>query len=479
MSRKSLFKLFAFLMIFVLVVSACTPAAEEPVPTQPPAEEPAPVETEAGEPAEPSSPTEAEQPAPEAGGDVSGNLLIWVQQANQDVFEQTLLDDFKAQYPDLTIEFVNYPPAEVANQMALAIQGGAGGPDLGITENASIGRLVELGGLLDVTQQMQEFAPQMNEPALNESTREGKNYCVPWDIGPVVTFYRRDIFEAAGLSSDPDDVSEMISTWDKFQETCQTIKDETGLPCFANNQANNYGDMFFNMTWQQDLDLFSDDGQILVDQPEFVATLEKMGQFWDAELTTDDSEWTDNWYATLNADIDNETVKPIATVTIGSWMGNFLKTWVAPDQAGNWGVAYMPAFEEGGTRAANQGGSCAFIPANSSNPEAAWAFIEFFFLNKDNHVKLFEYSDYFPAYEATYDDPLFDRPDDYFGGQVTRQVYAEAARNIPVANQYGPYAGAIRGAVTTAIQQYATGQLSAEEALQQAAENARTETGLQ
>jgi ABC-type glycerol-3-phosphate transport system substrate-binding protein len=270
----------------------------------------------------------------------------------------------------------------------------------------------------------------------------------------------------------------MISTWDKFLETCQTIKDETGLPCFAMNKANNYGDTFFNMTWQQDLDLYSDDGAVLVDQPQYIETLEKMGQFWEADLVTDTLEWTDNWYAELNAPIDDPNVKPTATIVIAAWMGNFLKTWIAADQAGNWGVARMPAFTEGGTRSANQGGSCAFIPSSSTNPEAAWAFIEFMLLNKDNHVDIFEYSDYFPAYEATYDDPLFTEPDEYFGGQVTRQLFAEVAQEIPIANQYGPLSQAVRGAVGTAIQQFAMGQLSAEDALTEAAENIRTETGL-
>jgi ABC-type glycerol-3-phosphate transport system substrate-binding protein len=326
---------------------------------------------------------------------------------------------------------------------------------------------------------MQPYADQMNAPALQEGTMEGKLYAVPWDIGPVMTFYRRDIFQAAGLSDAPEDVSEMLSTWDKYLETCKAIKEATGLLCFSLNQANNYGDVFFNMLWQQDLDLYSDDGRVLVDGPEYVATLEKLGEFWQSDVVADELEWTDTWYAILKAPIDDPAVKPVATIPIAAWMGNFLKTWIAPDQAGNWGVALMPAYTEGGVRAANHGGSSAFIPAGSSNPEAAWAFIEFMLLRPENHVKIFEYSDYFPAFEATYGDPLFMQPDEYFAGEATRALYAEVAKDIPVANQYGPFSQAIRGALATAVQKYATGAMGAEEALQEAANNIRTETGLQ
>jgi ABC-type glycerol-3-phosphate transport system substrate-binding protein len=361
--------------------------------------------------------------------------------------------------------------------MTLAIQGGSGGPDLGITENASIGRLNELDGLMDLTPKLQPYLADLNEFAVKEGSKDGKNYCVPWDIGPVVTFYRRDIFKAAGLSDKPEDVSEMVSTWDKYLQTCQTIKDKTGLPCFAMNKANNYGDTFFNMTWQQGLDLYKD-GTVLVDQPQYAEALNKMGQFWEADLVSDNLEWTDNWYAEMNAKIDDPNVKPVASVVIAAWMGNFLKTWISADQAGNWGVALMPAYTEGGVRSANQGGSCAFVPASSTNPDAAWAFIEFMLLRKENQVKIFEYSDYFPAYEVTYDDPLFNKPDEYFGGQVTRTVFADVARQIPIANQYGPLSQTVRGAVATAIQTYAMGQMSAEDALKEAADAIRTETGM-
>jgi lactose/L-arabinose transport system substrate-binding protein len=423
--------------------------------------------------------TQAPAAGPEAtSGEPSGNLLIWVQQANQDVFEQTVLDDFQAAYPDITLQFVNYPPAEVADQTVLAIQGGTGGPDLAVTENASIGRLANLGGLLDLSELLAPYRDDLNDFALAEGSAEGRNYCVPWDIGPVVTFYRRDLFEAAGLPSQPAEVNELISTWDNFLDACVTIQEETGASCFALNRANNYGDTYFNMLWQQGLGFYTDDGQVTVDGPEYVATLETLSQFWEAGVVSDELEWTDNWYAELNAALDGGTVTPVASVTIGSWMGSFLESWVAADRAGDWGVVQMPAYAEGGTRSANQGGSCMFIPEATTNREAAWAFIEFMLLNEENHKQIFAYSDYFPALETIYDDPMFDETDPYFADQPVRQVYAESAVNIPDANLYGPYAQAIRGAVATAVQQVALGQLSAEEALQQAADTIRVETGL-
>ena len=228
MAYRRVFKAVA--LLFLVAIAAMALGACAPAPAAAPAGDtaaPAATEAQAGEAA---STTEAGTAADStaATGKPSGKLVVWLQKANQDVFEKTLLADFKAEYPDIEIEWVNYPPAEVANQMVLAIQGGSGGPDLGFTENASLARLVDLDGLQDVTDRMQPYADQMNEPALKEGTKEGKLFAVPWDIGPVMTFYRRDVFKAAGLSDKPEDVSAMLSTWDKYLETCKAIKDATG-----------------------------------------------------------------------------------------------------------------------------------------------------------------------------------------------------------------------------------------------------------
>lgn len=407
----------------------------------------------------------------------SGNLTLMLQEANQGVFEETTLPGFLEMYPDIEIEWINFPPDEVANQVALSIMGGTGAPDLAVTENRSIAQLVELGGLMDLSDRLSPYIDQINPTILDLCSKDGGIYCVPWDIGPVVMFYRRDIFDAAGLPSDPESVNELVATWDSFFDTCTTIKEETGLDCFALNKANSYGDYLFNILWSRGIGFFNENNEVTIDSPEVIESLEKLGEFWEADLVSDALEWTDQWYAELNASIDGET-EPFATVMIGAWMGSFLKSWIAPDQAGNWGVAMMPAWEEGGVRAANQGGSNLFIPEDSENPEAAWAFIEYMVLNPEVHVQHFAFSDYFPAITSTYEFPIFEEEDPYFGGQVTRELYAEVAQQLPSAPIYGEFGITMSNNTATAMQNYALGNMSAEEALQEAAAAVRLETGL-
>ena len=109
-----------------------------------------------------------------------------------------------------------------------------------------------------------------------------------------------------------------MATWSDYLELCQTIKEATGSDCFAQNKANNYARSFEMMLWQQGLGYYNEQGEITVDSPQNVATLEMLGQFWDAGLLSDQLEWTDGWYAELASEDS-----PVATLVIAGWMGTF------------------------------------------------------------------------------------------------------------------------------------------------------------
>lgn len=401
-----------------------------------------------------------------------GNLVLWGW--SYDVFQTPgLFDAFTAEYPDITLEVVTYGAGDTYQNLQLAIAAGAGGPDIAQVENSNLAGFVRLGGLADLTEWVTPYLDKMNDYKWKDAELDGKYYAMPWDSGPVVMYYRRDAFEKAGLPTDPDEVGELVATWDGYLEVCKTIKEETGFYCFAHNKANNYGRLYEMALWQQGLGYYNEAGQVTVDSPENIATLEKLGEFWDVDVCSDQLEWTDGWYAEMNS-LD----EPIATLVEASWMGVFLKSWIAGDTSGRWGVTYMPAMKAGQPRAANDGGSTLVILEDSQNKEAAWAFIEFMLGHRENALRSFAYCDFLPALETTYDDHLFIEPDSFFAGQVARQIYLDVAKMIPVAYVYGPNYQLMNGYVGTAIQEYSLGQKTAEQALKDAAAQIRTQTGM-
>ncbi len=459
MKNNFVYKILAVLLLASMVLSACGGA--KPAATE------ASVVTEAPVGATVAPATEAPMVKP------SGKITVWSWVAY--AFKDTgLMDEFKAEYPDIEVEFVDYKSGDVYQKLGLAISAGSGAPDVVQVEGSNIGGFIEMNGLTDLTPWVKDsYLKEMSQFKWADVERDGKYYGMPWDSGPVVAYYRRDVFEKAGLSTDPAEVSKMFATWDSYLETCKEIKTKTGLACFSSSKANNNARLYEMMLWQQGMGYYDADGKVTIDSPENIATLEKLGEFWTADVTSETAPWTDPWYAEFASPDES-----VATIVEAAWMGQFLKSWIAADTAGKWGVAYMPAFKEGQVRSANDGGSNLVIPEQSQNKEAAWAFIQFMLGRKENQIKQFEQFDLFPTIESAFTDPVFQKPDPFFADQKTREIYADVAAQIPVAYIYGPYYTAMNGHVALAVQEYATGLKTAEEALQDAAEAVRNETGM-
>jgi lactose/L-arabinose transport system substrate-binding protein len=410
-------------------------------------------------------------PQPTAAPKPKGKITVWGWQSTYDTIVRTgVMDAFKKEYPDIQVEYTQFRPQDVYQKIPVALSAGAGGPDVAVIESSHMLQYIELGGLLDLTDRVKPYVNVMNKYKWYDAAKNGKYYGMPWDSGPVVLYYRRDVLKNAGLKDDPESVGKMVATWDDYLATCKTIKDKTGCFCFSNNKSQNTARLYEMMLWQQGLGYYNAKGDITVDSPENVATLEKMGEFWKANVTSDELEWSDTWYAELG-----RMDKPIATIVEASWMGVFLKTDVSPKTAGNWGVTSMPAMKAGQPRAANDGGSNMVILEQSKNKDAAWAFVEFVLGRRDSQLKMFAFSDFIPSLETTYDDALFIEPDSYFGGQVARKVYAEVVKIIPQAYIYGPFYSQMNTFVSTAIQKYAMGQATAANALKEAATSIRAQ----
>lgn len=447
MLSQKISKLLGITLLVAVLLSACAPAATPTATT---------------------APTVAAKP--------SGKLTLWMWKAAHDTLTNSgVLDAFAKEYPDVQVEIVEYAPADVYQKLPLALQAGTGAPDISLVENSHLAQIVSLGGLTDMTAWVKPYLDKMNAYKWADAELDGKYYAMPWDSGPVVMYYRRDVFEAAGLPSDPDSVSDLVATWDDYFNVCKTIKEKTGSACFSNNKANNYGRLYEMMLWQQGLGYYNDQGQVTVDSPENIATLESLKKFWDEDLTSDQLEWTDGWYAEMAADT---SATPIATLVEAAWMGAFLKGWIAPGTEGKWGVALMPAMAEGQVRGANDGGSAFVIPEQSQNKEAAWALTEFLFGRVESQVAMFKSSDFFPSLEAAYADPVFTEPDAFFADQSVRPIYVDVVKEVPIAHVYGPHYPEMNGFVATAIQKVATGEMSAADALKEAADAIRAQTGM-
>ncbi len=467
--KQNISKILVAIVIMSLVLTACGPAA---TPTPQVIE--VTRETTKVVPGESVNVvvTATNAPEPTAAPKPKGTINVWMwKSAREAIVNSGVFADFQKEYPDIQVEWLEIAASDLYQKLPLALTAGTGAPDVALVESSNLASMVALGGLTDLTDRVAPYVEVMNQYKWPDASADGKYYAMPWDSGPVVLYYRRDVFKKAGLSDDPAEVTKMVATWDSYLEVCKTIKAKTGDDCFANNKANSYARLYEMMLWQQGLGYYKGD-TITIDSPENLATLEKMGEFWTAGLTSDQLEWTEGWYGEL-ASLD----KPIATIVIAAWMGIFLKTWIASGTAGLWGVAEMPAMQAGQVRAANEGGSNLVIPDQSQNKDAAWAFAQFVCGREKSQLKMFAYSDFLPSLETTYEDAMFIEPDSFFANQAPRQLYVDVVKKIPQATVYGPNYPLFHSLLGTALGKYASGT-PAKDALKEAADTARAQTGL-
>ena len=215
-----------------------------------------------------------------------GTITLWGW--SYDVMESTgLIEDFNEEYPDIEIEIVVYNAGDTYQNLTLACSAGEGAADIVQVENSNLAGYVDRENCLaDLTEKVEPYLDQFNAYKWKDAEKDGRYYAVPWDSGPVVLYYRRDVFEQAGLPTDPAEVSDLVATWDGYLEVCKTIKEQTGRLCFAHSRANNDARLYEIALWQEGLGYYNEEGKVTVDSPEDVAMLEKLGEFWTADVTS-------------------------------------------------------------------------------------------------------------------------------------------------------------------------------------------------
>jgi lactose/L-arabinose transport system substrate-binding protein len=394
---------------------------------------------------------------------LTATLTIWGWEAALNTLKE-VEPDFKAAYPNITLEYVVAPPADTYRNLQLAVSAGSGAPDISVIEDSHLAQFVELEALADITDQVTPYVPLMNAYKWQQAQRDGRYYAMPWDSGPVAVYYRRDVFDTAGV--DP----ATIETWGDFYEAAKTIKAEAGVPMWQHAKARNLARLFEKMIWQRGVGYVDADGAVMLDKdPRIQEVLEYMGRFWEEDLALDNEEWTDPWYAAF-------AEGTVATQVEAVWMGTFFKSFVAPEADGKWGVIKLPVWEPGDVQASNDGGSQLAIFEESEQKDASWAYIQYHLGRYESQLLMYEKQDIFPSLEPTYSDPFFSEPDPYFGGDKARELFAQTVGQIPNAGIYTADYQEMNALTQAEIQKFALGQQTAQEALANAATLIRDQT---
>lgn len=301
-------------------------------------------------------------------------------------------------------------------------------PDVVALAADYVGRFTRGNGLEDLTREpyrVDRLRTRLVPYAYDQATsRSGAVLAMPADIGPGTLLYRADILARAGVAAE-----ELTQSWRSYLQAGMRIKAATGA--YLMSSAHQVKDIVIRSGLHSGQGLYFDrDSRVLVTSERFVnafelARLTRQNRL-DARVVT----WSNEWAEGLRRGT-------LVTELSGAWLVGSLSNWVAPQTAGLWRAAQLP-----GQAHVAYGGAFYAMPrlAAPSRKALAWEFIQLLTLDPQRQLMAFKSYDAFPALLETHDDPFFDQPLPFLGGQPARQLWRTAARRIgatPVHKQDG------------------------------------------
>ena len=325
---------------------------------------------------------------------------------------------WKRSHPTVDIKIVSRQFSDHHTAMTTALSTSFYLPDVMALEVGYVGRFAQGGGLEDLSRapySIGQFQSRYVPYAYAQATsRKGAVVAAPTDIGPGTLLYRADVLANAGVSED-----ELIRSWDSYVAAGVKIKATTGA--YLMSHARDMKDIVIRTGIQPGEGLYFDkQSNVLVTSPRFVRAFELARQVRQQKLDAKVGAWSTEW---------SEGFKrgTIATQMTGAWLAGHLNNWLAPATKGLWRAAQLPQ----GAFAA-YGGTFFAIPRGAP-PEhklLAWEFIQLMTLNREVQLAAFKSQDAFPALLETYDDPFFEQPIAFLGGQKARLTWRAATQRI-------------------------------------------------
>ena len=375
-------------------------------------------------------------------------------------------DDLIAQYesenPGVTIDtrIAEYNAHHDALTTALAA--GSGGPDITAIEVGQIaGFLGNSDGFVDM---LDYGAGDLESDYLDWKwaqalTPDGETLIgLPTDVGGLAMAYRTDLFEAAGLPTDRDEVSALWPTWDDFIATGRDYVDASDR-AFTDESSQ----IFAAVLNQADTKFYEQDGTLVyADNPQVDEAWRVAAEVSTEGLILDVEPFAEGWNAAMsNGDF--------ATLTAPAWMMGYIQGQ-APDTEGLWDIADIPG---GG---GNWGGSHLAIPASSEHPQEAYDFISWI-LSPENQLTVFENTGNFPSVPALYEDEAvtgFSNP--FFSDAPVGEIYSASAQGLPPSYE-GPEHSTIRLIFENALDRVDEGAETPDEAWQSAIDEIARDVG--
>lgn len=284
-------------------------------------------------------------------------------------------------------------------------------------------------------------------------TGDGKIVGLGTDVGAQGMCYRKDLFAAAGLPTERDQVGALWPTWDDYLEVGKRFK---GAKFFDSS-----GGVYQNVLMQQgDHTYYDTSNKLVIDSnPGVRKAWDTTVRMIEAGLSANVEQWSPQW----NAGFKNGA---FATIPCPSWMLGTIEKQSGPELKGRWDVTRVPG--DGAVR----GGSFLAVPKQSKHQKEA-AELAKFLTSARGQTAAFKSKNNFPSSPQAIDDPAvqtFTNP--YFNDAPVGKIFGESVKALkPV--YLGPDNIAINDRVVNALTAVEQGKLTPSAAWDKAVDDAK------
>jgi len=357
---------------------------------------------------------------PADDGPVELNYWAWAPNLEQ------VVEIWNDKNPDIQVTVNKQDGGDPAiTKLLTAIKAGNGAPDLIQAEYQKIPTLVSSDALLDISDTVDaSVADEFSEGTWSAVTLGGDAiYAIPQDSGPMMFYYRADIFADLGI--------EVPTTWEEYAEAARTIHESDDTKFLGTFSANDAG-WFAGLSQQAGASWWGVDGDawsVDIDEEPTQKVAEYWGGLVEEGVIDNKPMYTPEWNAGLN---DGSQVGWVSSVWgPGVLAGN------APDTAGQWEAALVPQWNAGDAANGNWGGSTTAVTTQSDHVEAAVEFATWLNTDPEAVAALADVSGIYPAATEAASAALSDPPE-FISNQADFYAVASEASEQVSSFTYGP-----------------------------------------
>jgi arabinosaccharide transport system substrate-binding protein len=357
------------------------------------------------------------------------DLIMWTfGVSHSDAYKETAERFADRTGHTVDLQLVNYNA--VNQKLRSALWAAVNIPDLVEIEKSAAGGFfrgpLDKVGFLDLKPYMVRdgILDRIPANALATYTDRGAIFGLPHDIHPVMLAYRADIVDP--YLKQRGRRMEDLATWDDYFREMHGLL----IPEERYLLQVEYGDAwaFQIFLMQRGGGIFGPDGALRMDDETAVQTMLWMiplvAESGTRQVAASLGNWQPSYYRGLVEGFYIAVLCP-------DWRSSSLETF-AKELSGKMRVVPLPAFEPGGLRTSQIGGTMLGITRAAKDPELAWQFAkEIYYGSPEKHGQLFRTMNILTPDRLAWSDPAYHEPRPYWCNQILGEEYIALADEVP------------------------------------------------